>query len=199
MPSNCHGNLKFPLILLFVLFFARDAMAQQDSLKNLPQLSLPLVSEKLVIAHCMTNIIRYKGHEYEDSANPAYYPEKGNITQTLGGLTQVKPMDNELRANMTLDEAVEFEMRAAKRSGIDAFQFYYPLNTKDWDSIIKAYFRVAEQKHIDFKFTFCISHPNGGTEASKIAQFAERINGIMAEVGHNNPHWLRAPDGRLVV
>jgi len=199
MPSNCHGNLKFPLIILFVLFLTCSARAQQDSLKNLPELSLPLTSEKLVIAHCMTNIIRYKGHEYEDSCNPDYYPEKGNITETLGGLTQVKPMDNELRANMTLDEAVEFEMRAAKRSGIDAFQFYYPLNTNDWDNIIKAYFRVAEQKHIDFKFTFCISHPNGGSEALKIAQFADRINGIMAEVGHNNPHWLRTPDGRLVV
>ena len=199
MLNNCYGNQKFPLLLCFALIFFGQAKAQRDSLKNLPEYSLPLVSQKLVIAHCMTNIMSYKGHEYEDSCNPAYYLEKGNITESIGGLTQVKPMDMELRSNMNLDEAVEFEMRAAKRSGIDAFQFYYPLYTFDWDNIIKAYFRVAAQKHIDFKFTFCISHPNGGKEADKVAQFAKRINDIMNEVGHDNPHWLRTPDGRLVV
>jgi Glycosyl hydrolase family 71 len=147
----------------------------------------------------MTNIIRYKGHPYEDSCNPDYYPATGNITAPFGGLTQVKPMVNDLMANATLDEAVEFEMRAALRSGIDGFQFYYILGANKWDDIIKAYFRVAAAKHINFKFTFCISHPKGSTEALKVAEFARRINGIMDEVGHNNPHWLRTPDGRLIV
>jgi len=171
----------------------------QDSLKNLPEYSLPLTNQKLVIAHCMTNIIRFKGHEFEDSCNPDYYSANGNTSSGLGGLTQVKPMEDSLLSNATLDEAVEFEMRAAIRSGIDGFQFYYILHNPKWDDIIKAYFRVAEQKHINFKFTFCISHPDGGTEASKIEEFARRINGIMDEVGRNNQHWLRTPDGRLVV
>jgi len=188
---------KLSLLLLFALFFA-DAQAQ-DTLKNLPEYSLPITGQKLVIAHCMTNIIRYKGRPYEDSGNPDYYAPTGNITAPLGGLTQVKPMVNDLMANATLDEAVEFEMRAAKRSGIDGFQFYYVLGLPDWDNIIKAYFRVAAEKHIDFKFTVCISHPGGSTEALKVAEFARRINGIMDAVGHNNPHWLRTPDGRLVV
>jgi hypothetical protein len=171
----------------------------QDSLKNLPEYSLPLTGQKLVIAHCMTNIIRYRGHEFEDSCNPRYYSAKNNPSAALGGLTQVLPMEDALLANATLDETVEFEMRAAIRSGIDGFQFYYVLGLPDWDNIIKAYFRVAQQKNIDFKFTFCISHPNGSTEALKVAEFAKRINNIMDEVGHNNPHWLRTPDGRLVV
>jgi hypothetical protein len=171
----------------------------QDSLKNLPEYSLPLTGKKLVIAHCMTNIIRYKGHELEDSCNPAYYSPKGNSTSAIGGLTQVKPMADSLLANATLDEAVEFEMRAAIRSGIDGFQFYYTLGNKSWDDIIKAYFRVAGEKNINFKFTFCVSHPFGSTEALKIAEFSKRMNGIMDEVGRNNPHWLRTPDGRLVV
>src|ERR1700712_4336947 len=91
----------------------------QDSLKNLPEYSLPLVGEKLVIAHCMTNIIRYKGHEFEDSCNPRYYSSKNNVSASLGGLTQVLPMEDSLLANATLDETVEFEMRTAIRSGID--------------------------------------------------------------------------------
>jgi len=190
--------IKLPLLLFFALFFLHDARAQ-DSLKNLPEYSLPLTDKKLVIAHCMTNIIRFKGHPYEDVGNPEFYGKTGNITAPYGGMVQVKPMVNDLMANATLDEAVEFEMLAAKRSGIDGFQFYYTLGNTSWDDIIKAYFRVADKKHIDFKFTFCISHPKGSTEDLKIAQFASRINSIMAEVGHNNTHWLRTPDGRLVV
>ncbi|MET0393165.1 MAG: endo-1,3-alpha-glucanase family glycosylhydrolase [Chitinophagaceae bacterium] len=170
-----------------------------DSLKNRPQLSLPLTDRKLVIAHCMTNIIRYKGHKLEDSCNPEYYSPEGNISSPLGGLTQVKVMEDEYLANATLDEAVEFEMRSAMQSGIDGFQFYYTLGNDSWDEIIKAYFRVADREQIDFKFTFCISHPSGGTEATRIADFARRINSIMDEAGHDNPHWLRTPDGRLIL
>lgn len=187
------------LFIAAIMAMACPVSNAQDSLKNLPEYSWPLTGKKLVIAHCMTNIIRFKGHEFEDSCNPDYYAPTGNISAPFGGLTQVKPMEDSLLSNASLDETVEFEMRAAIRSGIDGFQFYYVLGADKWDDIIKAYFRVADKKHINFKFTFCISHPNGGTEALKVAEFARRINGIMDEVGHNNPHWLRTPDGRLIV
>lgn len=170
-----------------------------DRIKNLPELSLPLTNNKWVIAHCMTNIIRYKGHKLEDSCNPDYYSPDSNASSSLGGLTQVKVMADQYLANATLDEAVEFEMRSALQSGIDGFQFYYTLGNDDWDDIIKAYFRVADKKNIDFKFTFCISHPSGGTENTRIDNFAKRINGIMNEAGRDNPHWLRTPDGRLIL
>lgn len=197
--------LKLSRIYPFVTFMLLCCLAQidtvyaQDSLKNLPEYSLPLTSEKLVIAHCMTNIIRFKGHPLEDSANPEFYAPKGNSSAPLGGLTQVKVMVDSLMSTRSLDEAVEFEMRAAIRSGIDGFQFYYILGAKDWDDIIKAYFRVAEKKHLKFKFTFCISHPTGRTEALKVAEYAGRIKGILNEVGRNNEHWLRTPDGRLII
>lgn len=178
---------------------ALAACAQADQLKNIPELSLPVADKKMVIAHCMTNIIRYKGHKLEDSCNPDYYAPTGNITQSLGGLTQVYVTSDKLLQNASLDEAVEFEMRAAIKSGIDGFQFYYTLGNTDWDDIIKAYLRVATKKNIDFKFTFCISHPYGSTETEKIAEFAKRINSIMAEAGHDNKHWLRTPDGRLFI
>lgn len=185
--------------LFLLLFLISKSLFAQDSLKNLPELSLPLTSEKLVIAHCMTNIIRYKGHPFEDNCNPDYYPAKGNVSSTLGGLVQVNVMVDSLMANASLDEAVEFEMRAAIRSGIDGFQFYYTLGGKASDETILAYFRVVKAKSIPFKFTFCISHPNGETEAWKVAEFARRINRIMDIAGRDNPHWLRTPDGRLIV
>jgi glycosyl hydrolase family 71 len=173
--------------------------AAQIPLKNLPELSLPLTDRKLVIAHCMTNIIRFKGHKFEDSCDPDYYSPSGNITNVFGGLTQVNVLEDPVLKNASLDEAVEFEMRAALRSGIDGFQFYYTLGNTGWDSIISAYLRVATQKKLPFKFTFCISHPAGSTEGAKIQSFAGRINGILAAAGRDNEHWLRTPDGRLVI
>jgi hypothetical protein len=170
-----------------------------DTLRNAPELSMPITDKKLVIAHCMTNIIRYKGHKLEDSCNPEFYSPGGNISAPIGGLTQVKVLADPYLANASLEEAVEFEMRAAIQSGIDGFQFYYTLGNDSWDAIIKAYLKVATQKNIDFKFTFCISHPSGGDEDSRIADFAKRMNSILDEAGHNNPHWLRTPDGRLIL
>lgn len=191
--------MKLCLTFLLCMLANNCVIFAQEQLKNLPEYSLPITQQKLVIAHCMTNIIRFKGHPLEDSCNPDYYPAKGNSSAPLGGLTQVKVMADSLMANASLDEAVEFEMRAAIRSGIDGFQFYYTLGSPVWDEIILAYFRVAEKQNINFKFTFCISHPGGSTEALKVAQFAKRMNGIMKATGKNNPHWLRTPDGRLVV
>src|SRR5882757_6523046 len=123
----------------------------QDNLKNLPELSLPIANKKLIMAHCMTNIIRYKDHPFEDGCNPEYYSPYNNATASIGGLTQVNVLNDPLLKNATLDEAVEFEMLAAKKAGIDGFQFYYTLNDNGSDNIIKAYLRVADKKKIDFK------------------------------------------------
>lgn len=174
-------------------------LQKEDSLKNVSELSLTISSKKLVIAHCMTNIIRYKNHPFEDSCKPEYYFKTNNITASLGGLSQVYVMADSLLKNASLEQAVAFEMKAAKKCGIDGFQFYYHLGNRSDDDIIKAYFKVADEQNIDFKFTFCISHPKGKTESIKIDEFAERINGIFKAVGQNNKHWLRTPDGRLLV
>ncbi|MHA4811144.1 hypothetical protein ACX0G9_23760 [Flavitalea flava] len=186
-------------LLLVALNMGCTGMQAQDTLKNTAELSLPLSARKMVIAHCMTNIIRYKGHKFENSCDPEYYQRTGNITSLIGGLTQVLPMEDTLLKEASLDSAVAFEMRAAIASGIDGFQFYYTLHSPGWDDIIKAYFRVAGRGNIDFKFTFCLSHPSGGNEQTRIAEFAQRINSILDEVGRNNSHWLRTPDGRLIV
>jgi hypothetical protein len=193
--------MKKPFLILLSLFSAYCCLADEaEQLKNRPELSLPLTSEKLVIAHNMTNIIRYKCHELEDSCDTEYYSPKGNITSNLGGLVQVYPLVDKYMTNASLEEAVEHEMRTAKKLGIDGFQFYYTLRKRGPDDeIIKAYFKVAEEKNIDFKLTLCISHPSGLTEDEKVHEFSKRINKIMDEVGRNNSHWLRTPDGRLIM
>lgn len=202
MPFISHRIVICAVVIMMLPAFGnsrKKKLVFHDTLINAPELSLPLTDKKIVIAHCMTNIIRYKGHPFEDSCNPEYYPPDNKASASLGGLTQVKPMTDQLMQDASLDEAVEFEMREAIKSGIDGFQFYYTLGNQSWDEIIKAYFRVADKKNIDFKFTFCISHPSGGTQATRVHDFAARINSIIAEAGRNNKHWLRTPDGRLVV
>lgn len=195
------------LMLLLSLLFCSMGLQElkaQDSLKNLPELSLPMTDKKIVLAHCMTHIIRTKDRPFEDGANPELYPNTAaNPSQSIGGYTQVDVMSDRFLKDSDLDASVEFEMRAAKRCGIDGFQFYYQLGNSSWDRIVEAYFKVADEKNIDFKFALCISHPgNGDTsihEDVKIATYARRINAIMAKVGRDNKHWLRTPDGRLVV
>ncbi len=196
----CLKAIAFGLVFFLpILLLSCKTAENPDDLKDSPELSLPISSEKLVVAHCMTNIIRYKNHPFEDSCKPEYYFKEGNITAPLGGLSQVYVAADSLLSNATLEEAVAFEMKAAKKCGIDGFQFYYHLGSRTDDDIIKAYFKVADEQHIDFKFTFCISHPKGATESIKIDEFAERINGIFKAVGQNNKHWLRTPNGRLLV
>jgi hypothetical protein len=188
---------NFTLLLLSMMVLAGNA---QDSLKNLPEFSLPLTDRKLVIAHNMTNIIRYQGHKIEDCGDPQYYKPKGNVTENLGGMVQVNVMSDAYYKDSTLEQAVAFEMRTAMKCGIDGFQFYFPLRQRGPDDdIIITYFKVADRLKLDFKLTLCPSHPSELTEEARIAEYARRMNYIFDAVGHNNSHWLRTPDGRLVV
>ena len=189
------------ILLLFLFCSSFLSLLAQENLRNLKEFQLPLTNKKLVIAHCMTHIISYKGHPFEDGCNPEYYPIDNNLSASIGGLTQVNVMVDKYMKDSSLDAAVEFEMLAAKRCGIDGFQFYYTLGDKFKDEVIEAYFRVADKLNIDFKFTFCFSHPQveGKDENMKLVEFASRVNKIMTNVGKTNPHWLRTPDGRLIV
>jgi len=188
------------LIVLPFLILLGSVMYGQDSLKNLPELSLPLTNKKLVIAHNMTNIIRYEGHKIEDCGDPQYYAPTGNVTQNLGGMVQVNVMADKYYKDSTLESTVEFEMRTAMKCGIDGFQFYYPLRQRGPDDdIIIAYFKVADRLKLDFKLTLCPSHPSELVEKARIDEYARRMNYIFNAVGRNNSHWLRTPDGRLVL
>jgi hypothetical protein len=185
-------------LYLFLAFFS--VSYGQDSLKNLPELSLPITNKKLVIAHNMTNIIRYKGHKIEDCGDSQYYSPTGNVTENLGGMVQVNVLADTYYKDSTLEKTVEFEMRTAMKCGIDGFQFYYPLRQRGPDDdIIIAYFKVADSLKLDFKLTLCPSHPSELNEEARINEYARRMNYIFDAVGHNNSHWLRTPDGRLVL
>ncbi len=197
MMKYCKVGSIFVLTGWICLFIPCLSKAQ-DTLKNIPELSWPLVNEKTIMAHCMTGMIRYEGKPLEDSGNPLYYNETGNITESIGGLTQVKVWSDSLLKDKSLEEAVKFELKAAVQTGIDGFQFYYVLGLPQWDTIIATYFKVAEQLDIPFRFSLCISHPAGDNEEQKIQELSSRINGLLNTVGRDNPRWFRTPDGRLI-
>jgi len=187
-------------MVLFLSAILCSAGYGQDTLKNLPGFSLPLTDRKLVIAHNMTNIIRYQGHKLEDCGDPEYYSPVGNVTESIGGMVQVKVMYDKYFKDSTLEKTVEFEMRTAMKCGIDGFQFYYPLRQRGPDDdIIITYFKVADKLNLDFKLTLCPSHPGELTEDARIAEYARRMNYIFDAVGHDNSHWLRTPDGSLLL
>lgn len=199
ISSNSKSNIKC-IIILFLLVIFYSVSYGQDTLKNLPELILPLTNKKLVIAHNMTNIIRYKGHKIEDSGDPQYYSPTGNFTQNMGGMVQVNVMSDKYYKDSTLEKTVEFEMRTAMKCGIDGFQFYYPLRQRGPDDdIIIAYFKVADSLKLNFKLTLCPSHPSELNEEGRIDEYSRRMNYIFKAVGHNNSHWLRTPDGRLIL
>ncbi len=199
---QCIG--RWPVMMAFAFMMVTTTLHHPDSslattIVNDKELSLPLLDKKLVMAHCMPNILRFKGHKLEDSCDPEFYAPSGNSTAPIGGLTQVNVLTDSILANASLDEAVALDLKAAISSGIDGFQFYYTLGNEGWDVIINSYLRMADSLHLDFKFTFCISHPSGGDENSRLAEFARRINRLLDAAGRTNPHWLRTPDGRLII
>jgi hypothetical protein len=80
-----------------------------------------LTNKKLVIAHNMTNIIRYKGHKIEDCGDPQYYYPTNNVTENMGGMVQVHVAYDQYYKDSTLEQTVEFEMRTAMKLGVDGF------------------------------------------------------------------------------
>src|SRR4030081_467373 len=88
------GVLPAMAAIVLILFLQGRTNKQAIEIRKEDELSLPVTEKKLVMAHCMTNIIRFKGHKLEDSCDPEYYAPKGNITAPLGGLTQVNVLSD---------------------------------------------------------------------------------------------------------
>ncbi|MBI4976434.1 MAG: hypothetical protein HZC28_03070 [Spirochaetes bacterium] len=172
--------------------------------KNRPELSLPLFKGKPVIAHYMTQMSTV-GSDKSYFMNPVYGTPDGPASN-IGGAYTYRATFAEVLSNKTAEEAIEFDVRTAKRLGIDGFHFYYQspdpdaypsIGTRN-NQIIRQFFKVLQDKKIDFKLTLCISHPNQKVEAKeKIRAAAQSISELLREF-KDSPNWLRAPDGRII-
>lgn len=188
-----------PLALLALLHAANGADKQGSSAAS-PSL---VPESKLVLAHYMTKMV--PGMTGERAwASPELHDPRGS-TAALGGMYLTLPMWAVLRPEMSLDEAVDFEIRCARRMGVDGFQFYYPLfksvaPLRDYNRIVRAFVRAAETTHAGFKVTLCLSL--GGAfpelkETGRAGIWGAALKELLDDTA-SSPAWLRTRSGSLL-
>jgi hypothetical protein len=158
---------------------------------------------KLVLAHYMTKMVPGASGE-RIWASPELHDPAGS-TAALGGLYLTLPMWAVLRPEMSLEAAVDFEIRCARRMGVDGFQFYYPFfktlePMRDYNRIVREFVRVAALRHPGFKVTLCLSLGGEFTElkeAQRVELWGGALKELLDETGAS-PVWLRTRSGALL-
>jgi hypothetical protein len=175
----------------------------EDFRPNRPVLDLPVVGQKIVLAHFMTGAFvrdsqfRDRFLSYED-----FTPD--GITANVGGESQILPIDYYFNFKKSSVEAAAFHIKAAKKLGIDGFQFFYPFPPgevfqRNYNNIIIDFFKAAETAGVDFKFSLCFCGPPlNKSEDEKIEVFAKGFREILDAVGEDNKFWMKTPDGRFL-
>ncbi|MEK6794477.1 MAG: endo-1,3-alpha-glucanase family glycosylhydrolase [Spirochaetota bacterium] len=172
--------------------------------KDRPELAAVLFTDKPVLAHYMTSI--NPSGEAKWLLDPAQYRPDGP-TGSIGGAARYRVLSGYYYSNRSLEDIIEYEIRTAKRLGIDGFHFYYQsfesgaggeVQAGINNDMIRTFFKVLDEKNIDFKLTLCLSHPNQPeTSEQKIIAWSRRIRSLLKGTA-NSRHWLRAPDGRII-
>ena len=203
-------SLKKLFLLLGVLFFWCGVFAVpkfEDFKLNRPELSLPLLDRKMVIAHNMPYILYHKDENgRSDTVRFLNFDEFDPFgeTKNMGGEVQTIAYDIFFNADKDIVEAAAFHQKAAVLAGIDGFQFYYPVGTDSSfllriNKFIVAHFKAAEKYKTGMKFCVCISHPPAKMpEDEKIEVIAQAMRDLYVSVGVDNPSWLKTPDGRHI-
>lgn len=201
-------RLTFAVCLLVMTMISSSLSAEElpkfeDFKPNRPVLDLPMTNHKYVMAHFMTGAFvrdsefRDRFLSYEDFA-----PD--GITANVGGESQILPIDYYFNFKKTPIEAATFHIKAAKKLGIDGFQFFYPFPPGEqfqlnYDNTIIDFFKAAETAGVDFKFSICIcGPPMDKPEDEKIEVFAKGFRRILDAVGEDNKFWAKTPDGRMI-
>ena len=171
---------------------------------TLPSAAGPLVPEgNLVLAHYMTKMVPCSSGE-RIWASPELY-DPGGSTAAIGGMYLTLPMWPVLRPEMSLDDAVDFEIRCARQMGVDGFQFYYPFFNsvaplRDYNRIVRAFVCIAEKKYPGFKVALCLSlggeHPEL-KEAQRVEIWGAALKELLDETAAS-PAWLRTRSGSLL-
>jgi len=182
------------------------------------KLALPIASERLVIAHFMAASVPHLGGTQNDAK---FFLPDGPFAQ-IGGISTVLswnawpvPRFPGMREDFldrkkveSIDAYVEWELRTARPLGVDGFHFYMafgkpkvpaPAELSPTDLSIVRYFTVADAKKIDLKLTLCPSDVSGYATTEEVVEVVgERLRRILQATA-NSPHWLRTPDGRLLL
>ncbi|MDR0335705.1 MAG: hypothetical protein LBI18_01300 [Planctomycetaceae bacterium] len=205
MMSPCKISVYVPVFVFGTILsvLGGELPKFEDFQPNRPILELPVVDQKIVLAHFMTGAFvrdsqfRDRFLSYEDFA-----PD--GITANVGGESQILPIDYYFNFKKSSVEAAEFHIKTAKKLGIDGFQFFYPFPPgevfqRNYNNIIIDFFKAAANAGVDFKFSLCLcSPPLNKNEDEKIEVFAKGFREILNAVGEDNKFWMKTPDGRFL-
>ena len=146
----------------------------------------PIHDKKPVVAHYMTcNLPGWRGTFYPEMFRPdGEYAAIGgwNLAQPMITALERIPLKDkyeQLDAGV-FDEMILFEMKSAKKLGVDGFQFFLPFrndaqgleNAHEYFSLIRRFFVVADQHQVDFYLTVDISHPKCGNDTGRAVSFS---------------------------
>lgn len=190
--------IKIWLVLVLVL----GAM-QVRAVTNRADRAKPLLNEKRVIAHYMSNMLYHQDAHSVPTYDSREHFRLDGPSGSIGGFNQTFPLMDFRKTGKTRDEAAEFELKAAIELGIDGFQFFYPLDQpkviEEYNRNIKAFFRAVEKLGVDFKLTVCLCiSEKDMPEKQKIAWWGDGLKDLLSEEAWNDI-WLKTPDGRLIV
>lgn len=175
---------------------------------NRAVLDEPFVDTKLTIAHYMTGMLPFENAEAYWT-DPRYYDPNGPTSGIGGAMLHaavpalLNRTDDDRPVGLSAEEAVRLELQAAKRFGVDVFEFYYPWIgdteiLEYYNSIIEHFFEVAAADDADFRFTLAVSHPTVGETQTKVAEIGDQIASLVEAVGDTG-RWLTTPDGTYVI
>ncbi|MBB6463094.1 glycoside hydrolase family 71/99 protein [Flammeovirga kamogawensis] len=192
-----HFLRLFTLVFLH-LCISTTIYAQTDDL------SLPLFNKKMVMAR---NQPLYNFSKDLGLLSAMKYDKlQGDDLDSLNGRYRTyTPMVSEMANPMSLEESVEYEMRAAKKMGIDGFKFiFYVAGNRYYIDkfvhVINAYFKVAKKENIDFKFSLAlINAKNKSFRDNEIQRLlVYRISELFSSTDLSD-NWLKSPDGRIIL
>lgn len=210
-------RLSFPC-RFFVVNFVVLLPTLSPGASEPAKLALPITKERLVIAHFMAGQVPHLGGTPNDAE--FYFPDRG--FSHIGGISTVlswnawpEPRFPGIRQDFldrkkieSIDAYVEWELRAAKALGVDGFHFYISFakpkgapssELSPTDLSIARYFAIADEKKIDIKLTLCPSDVSGYATTEEVVEaVGGRLQRLLEATG-NSPHWLRTPDGRLLL
>lgn len=194
--KNYVMRVTYSITLLLSLFFAFNLNAQD---------SKPFFNKKKVIAlnhpvlNYSANMALLRGMRYEKLFGEKEENLKGRYRTYL---PQISSMTNP----MQLEDAVAYEMLAAKEMGIDGFKFPILINanryyTDKFIEIISAYVITADKRDIDFEFTVMFAmRRNPKTISQQKAEdiIVDRLTTLL-ENTKNSKKWLRNTSGEIVI
>ncbi|NWK57065.1 hypothetical protein HW115_15690 [Verrucomicrobiaceae bacterium N1E253] len=179
-------------------------MLEETELEKERRLSAPLADQKRVIAHYMTGMLYHRGMPRKSANLRSEMYDPCGPSAKVGGLVQYRSMLAAYGEGLSIDESAAMEIRAAKKLGLDGFQFFYPLGDSEdmmayYNQVVSAFFRVVIKEEIDFKLTLCLCNPrqHEKSERDKIAHWKKWIQPLISEFGSSDA-WLKTPGERFV-